>query len=229
MLVAKNHFPPKTSPQEALSLLKEGNYRFVNNLKVNRSLQEQVAETQFEQHPFAALVSCMDSHVAPELLFDLGLGDIYSIRLAGNVISEEVVDSLEYAVVHGASLLVVLGHTNCRAIRYACEDGTSPVNLLAQRLRPSIRAAREIKPMMTGWEFVNAVACSHVKLSVQTLVEKSPLIKRQLLSGNLQLWAAMYDVSTGAVEFIEHDMQLQLLRSPVAEGSVSLTTEVLVK
>lgn len=212
------------SGDDALELLKEGNRRFVRNLKINRSLHDQVIETQFEQHPVAAVVSCMDSHVSPELLFDLGLGDIYAIRTAGNAVSAEVADSLDYAVQSGVPLILVLGHTNCKAIQLASEEGSKSVRLLAQLLKPALKQQQAINPLLKGREFVNGVACLHVQHSLNGLVQKSSLIKKRLLNGELMLAGGMYDVATGLVEFSPFKIQqeqtpaaIERLRCDVAE------------
>lgn len=216
------------SGDDALELLKEGNRRFVRNLKINRSLHDQVIETQFEQHPVAAVVSCMDSHVSPELLFDLGLGDIYAIRTAGNAVSAEVADSLDYAVQSGVPLILVLGHTNCKAIELATDEGGKSVRLLAQLLRPAIKQQQSFRLLLTGQEFINGVACLHVQHSLNGLVQKGSLIKKRLLSGELMLAGGMYDVATGLVKFYPYNIE-QEQTPPALQMQRSIVSELLVK
>src|SRR5918994_1018134 len=111
------------SPMAALKLLKEGNNRFVNNLKINRNLLQQVNETADGQHPFAFILSCIDSRTSAELIFDQGLGDVFSCRIAGNILNEDIIGSMEFACkVAGSKVVVVLGHTKCGAIKGACDD-----------------------------------------------------------------------------------------------------------
>src|SRR5215204_1978746 len=111
-----------TTPQMALQLLREGNYRFVNNLKTNRNLLQQVNETRDGQFPIAAVLTCIDSRTSAELIFDQGLGDIFSIRIAGNVINEDILGSMEFACkLAGSKFIVVLGHKKCGAVKGACD------------------------------------------------------------------------------------------------------------
>ncbi|HEX8675896.1 MAG TPA: carbonic anhydrase, partial [Segetibacter sp.] len=113
----------KITPQQALEILKEGNKRFVHNLKVNRNLLEQVNETRDGQWPFAVILSCIDSRTSAELIFDQGLGDIFSVRIAGNVINEDILGSMEFACkIAGSKFIMVLGHTKCGAIKGACDN-----------------------------------------------------------------------------------------------------------
>jgi carbonic anhydrase len=201
-----------TTPQTALQFLREGNYRFVNNLKAHRDLLEQVNETRDGQFPFASILSCIDSRTSAELIFDQGLGDIFSIRLAGNVVSEAVLGSLEFACkVAGSKLVVVLGHTKCGAIKGACE-GVEMGNLttLLNMIQPSVyleevagggRAA-------CGPEFVDRVTRTHVRRSVETVVERSTVLRGLIEQGQVGLVGAVYDVETGAVEFLEDTFML---------------------
>src|SRR5688500_14495 len=130
----------KITPQQALDILKEGNKRFIQNLKVNRNLLEQVNETREGQWPFAVILSCIDSRTSSELIFDQGLGDIFSIRIAGNIVNTDIIGSVEYACkVAGSKLIVVLGHTQCGAIKGAC-DHLEMGNLteLLSKIQPAV-------------------------------------------------------------------------------------------
>ncbi len=192
---------------EALELLKDGNHRFVNNLKLNRDLLMQMNETKDGQQPFAAILSCMDSRTSAELIFDQGLGDIFSIRIAGNIISTGILGSLEYAVaVAGSKLIVVLGHSNCGAIKGAC-DHVQMGNLtdLLSEIEPSVANEQTIKDnrSSTNDEFVQAVAKLNVKHSVEQIMERSEIIRNMVKEGKIGIAAAMYDVATGDVTFLD--------------------------
>lgn len=202
-----------TTPQTALQFLREGNYRFVNNLKAHRNLLEQVNETRDGQFPVAAVLSCIDSRTSAELIFDQGLGDIFSIRLAGNVVSEAVLGSMEFACkLAGSKLLVVLGHTKCGAIKGACE-GVQLGNLttLLNLIQPSVyveQAAAVDGRTPSGPEFIDHVTRTHVRRSVETVVERSTVLRELIEAGQVGLIGAVYDVETGAVEFLEDTFML---------------------
>lgn len=201
-----------TTPQTALQWLREGNYRFVNNLKAHRNLLEQVNETRDGQFPFAAILSCIDSRTSAELIFDQGLGDIFSIRLAGNVVSDAVLGSMEFACkLAGSKLLVVLGHTKCGAIKGACE-GVQLGNLttLLNLIQPSVYLEEAAGGRRTADdpEFVNHVTHTHVRRSVEGIVERSTVLRELIERGAVGLIGAVYDVETGAVEFLEDTFML---------------------
>ena len=194
-------------PQEALDRLKEGNYRFINNLKKNRNLLNQVNETRDGQWPFAAIVSCMDSRTSAELIFDLGLGDIFSIRIAGNVISENVLGSLEYSCkVAGSKLIVVLGHTRCGAVKGAC-DHVEMGNLttLLNKIVPSMYYEKSITENRNSSnnEFVNKVASIHVYRCVETIMEQSVILRDMVMKEEIGVIGGLYNVENGQVEFFE--------------------------
>ena len=201
-----------TTPQMALQFLREGNYRFVNNLQAHRDLLEQVNETRDGQFPVAAVLSCIDSRTSAELIFDQGLGDIFSIRLAGNVVSDAVLGSMEFACkVAGSKLLVVLGHTKCGAIKGAC-SGVEMGNLttLLNMIQPSVyieQAAADGRAA-EGPEFIDGVTRTHVRRSVEAVVERSVVLREMIERGEVGLVGAVYDVETGAVEFLEDTFML---------------------
>lgn len=200
-----------TTPQTALQFLREGNYRFVNNLKAHRDLLQQVNETRDGQFPIAAVLSCIDSRTSAELIFDQGLGDIFSIRLAGNVVSEAVLGSMEFACkLAGSKLLVVLGHTKCGAIKGACE-GVQLGNLttLLNLIQPSVYLERAAGGgASSDPEFVHNVTHTHVRRSVESVVERSTVLRELIEDGQVGLIGAVYDVETGAVEFLEDTFML---------------------
>lgn len=211
------------TPATALELLREGNQRFVNNLRADRNLLQQVNETKEGQWPFAAIVSCMDSRTSAELIFDQGLGDIFSIRLAGAVITENVLGSLEYACkVAGSKIIVVVGHTSCGAVKGAC-DHVQMGNLtgLLGKIRPAIFQEKTIKENRTSsnHEFVEAVTNIHTERSVQAIMEQSVIIADMIDRGELGIIGAMYDVETGVVTFHEHTRRVgQALETSAAQA-----------
>lgn len=196
------------TPAATLDLLRHGNERFVDNLQLHRNLLEQVNDTRDGQWPMAAIVSCMDSRTSAELIFDQGLGDIFSIRLAGAVISDNVLGSLEYACkVAGSKFIVVLGHTKCGAIKGAC-DKVEMGNLtgLLNKITPSVYAEKSIKGDRTSNNpaFVDAVTHIHTERSVQAILEQSHILRDMILAGEVGIIGAVYNVETGVVTFLEH-------------------------
>lgn len=194
----------KLSPLDALKLLKNGNMRFVNNLKMNRNLLQQVNETRDGQHPFAVILSCIDSRTSAELVFDQGLGDIFSVRIAGNVLNEDILGSMEFACkVAGAKIIIVLGHTKCGAIKGACEHvEMGNLTSLLHKVSPAITR--------TGWDGpytmreVNRVATNNVHCVMDEIPERSPILKDMIEKGEIAIVGGMYDVETGKVKFFEH-------------------------
>jgi carbonic anhydrase len=200
------------TPRQALELLKAGNTRFVDNLRINRNLLQQVNETSDGQWPMAAIVSCMDSRTSAELIFDQGLGDIFSIRLAGAVISDNVLGSLEYACkVAGSKFIVVLGHTKCGAIKGAC-DHVELGNLtgLLNKITPAVYAEKTIRENRnsSNTAFVDAVTRLHTERSVQAVMEQSGILRDMILKGEVGIIGAVYDVETGVVTFLEDTLVL---------------------
>ncbi|HEX8140034.1 MAG TPA: carbonic anhydrase family protein [Pyrinomonadaceae bacterium] len=201
-----------TTPRIALQFLREGNYRFVNNLKAHRNLLQQVNETRDGQFPFATILSCIDSRTGAELIFDQGLGDIFSIRLAGNVVTEGVLGSMEFGCkVAGSKLLVVLGHTNCGAIKGAC-DGVQLGNLttILNLIQPSVYLERSVKEQRNSknQEFVDKVTRIHVRRSVESIIERSIVLREMIEKEQIGLIGAVYDVKTGLVEFLDDTFML---------------------
>ncbi|WP_109695884.1 carbonic anhydrase family protein [Chitinophaga deserti] len=201
-----------TTPEMALQILKEGNERFVSNLRFNRNLLQMVNDTKEGQWPVAAIVSCMDSRTSAELVFDQGLGDIFSIRLAGAVVSDNVLGSLEYACkVAGSKFIVVLGHTHCGAIKGAC-DHVEMGNLtgLLGKIRPAVFQEKTITENRTSknHDFVEAVTNIHTERSVQAILEQSIILAEMIDNGEVGIIGAMYDVETGVVTFHEHTKRI---------------------
>lgn len=195
------------TPSKAIQLLKEGNMRFVNNLKVNRNLLQQANETSDGQHPFAVILSCIDSRTSAELIFDQGLGDVFSVRIAGNIINEDILGSMEFACkVAGSKIIVVLGHTKCGAVKGAC-DHVEMGNLTAllSKIRPAVDDETSTKENRTSSnsEFVENVAVINVKRTVKSIKERSSILKEMIESGQIGIVSGIHDISTGEVTFFE--------------------------
>ncbi|MFZ7116121.1 MAG: carbonic anhydrase family protein [Bacteroidota bacterium] len=193
------------TPGHALEILKEGNKRFVNNIKAHRDLLEQVNVTSSGQFPFAAILSCIDSRTSAELIFDQGLGDIFSIRIAGNILNEDILGSMEFACkIAGSKLIVVLGHTKCGAIEYACNDiELGNITNLLNKIKPAIQLETITKVNRTGnnKEFMNNVTTNNVHLTVKKIKEQSSLLAEMEASGEIKIIGGLYDLDTGKVNF----------------------------
>lgn len=197
------------TPQKSLQFLKEGNQRFQNNLKANRNLLEQVNDTSDGQFPFATILSCIDSRVSAELVFDQGLGDIFSVRIAGNFVNEDILGSMEFACkLAGTKLIVVLGHTSCGAVKGACDDAKlgNLTNMLA-KIKPAVNAVSEpTDPSLRNsknTEFVDNVAEKNVLLTIDKIRQMSPILKEMEDHNEIDIVGGMYDINTGAVTFFE--------------------------
>lgn len=197
------------TPLIALGILQDGNQRFINNLKANRNLLQQVNETREGQWPFAVILSCIDSRTSAELIFDQGLGDIFSIRIAGNVVNTDIIGSIEFACkVAGSKLIVVMGHTQCGAIKGAC-DHLEMGNLteLLSKIQPAIY--QETKTLESGkrnsgnGEFLENVATLNVKRSVKTIIDRSYILEQMIEKGEIAIIGATHHIKTGMVEFYE--------------------------
>lgn len=203
----------QVTPQQALQILKDGNGRFINNLKMNRNLLQQVNETRDGQWPFAVVLSCIDSRTSAELVFDQGLGDIFSIRIAGNVVNDDIIGSMEFGCkVAGAKIIVVLGHSKCGAVKGACDHvQLGKLSGLLQKIQPAIDEEQETKSNRTAANpaFVERVAEINVHLNMKLILDKSPIIKEMVEKGEIGIVGAMYDVAIGKVDFYEELMQLK--------------------
>jgi carbonic anhydrase len=195
------------SPSMALDLLKEGNKRFVSNLKINRNLLQQANETSDGQHPFAVILSCIDSRTSAELIFDQGLGDVFSVRIAGNIVNEDILGSMEFGCkVAGAKIIVVLGHTKCGAIKGAC-DNVELGNLtsLIAKIKPAVDQEMITSNNRTSSNasFVENVAELNVSLSVKNILLQSPIIAEMVKNDEIGIIGGVHDISTGEVKFFE--------------------------
>ena len=195
------------TPSIAISILKEGNKRFMNNLKANRNLLEQANETSDSQHPFAVILSCIDSRTSAELIFDQGLGDIFSVRIAGNIINEDILGSMEFACkVAGSKVIVVLGHSKCGAIKGAC-DHVEMGNLTAllSKIQPAVFDEKsEIENRdSSNSVFVEKVAAINVKRNVNAIIERSPILKEMIQNKEIGIIGGMHNIANGEVTFYE--------------------------
>lgn len=197
------------TPLDALEILKQGNQRFINNLKANRNLLQQANETRDGQWPFAVILSCIDSRTSPELIFDQGLGDIFSIRIAGNIVSTDILGSLEFACsIAGARLIVVLGHSNCGAIKGAC-DHVEMGNLteLLAKIQPAVYEERTVTNQeernSKNAEFVERVATINVRRTVKAIVSRSYILEQMVEKSEVAIIGARHELESGAVEFYE--------------------------
>ncbi len=191
------------NPTTALDKLIEGNKRFVENSKVDKDFDEQIQITSNGQYPFAVVLSCIDSRVPAEIVFDQGIGDIFSVRVAGNVINEDVLGSMEYSCkVAGSKVLMVMGHTKCGAVNAAC-NGVELGNItpLLDKIKPAVEAIKSEKSELTDAE-IEEVGALNVKLAIERIKAESPILSEMEKNGEIKIVASVYDVHTGQVNFI---------------------------
>lgn len=195
------------TPLMALELLKAGNERFVNNIKTHRNLLQQVNETATGQFPFAAILSCIDSRTSAELIFDQGLGDIFSIRIAGNILNEDILGSMEFACkMAGSKLIVVLGHTRCGAIEGACNNIVlGNITALLSKIKPAIEQETETLNERNGNNplFLQNVTRNNIFLSVKKIKERSSILNDMENSQEIKIIGGLHDIETGQVIFYE--------------------------
>ncbi len=195
------------SPRKALEILKEGNKRFISNLKAHRDLLQQANETRDGQWPFATILSCIDSRTSAELIFDQGLGDVFSVRIAGNIVNTDILGSMEFACkVAGSKLIVVLGHSKCGAVKGAC-DHVEMGNLteLLSKLQPAVYQEKETlnDRSSNNSDFVENVAQINVKRSVKNIIERSFILEQMVENGEIGIVGAMHNLETGEVIFYD--------------------------
>lgn len=206
------------TPRKALEILKEGNERFVHNLKVQRNLLEQVNDTREGQWPFAIILSCIDSRTSAELIFDQGLGDVFSVRIAGNIVNTDILGSMEFACkLAGSKLIVVLGHTKCGAVKGAC-DHVEMGNLteLLAKLQPAVYQEKETQHDRNSKNkiFVENVSTINVKRNVKNIIERSFILEQMVENGEIGVVGAMYDIETGEVAFYDDVMYIRDDKNP---------------
>ena len=194
------------TPAKALSMLKQGNQRFVSGDMTNVDYVAQVKQTSAGQFPFASIVSCLDSRIPPAIVFDRGIGDLFVARVAGNFVNNDILGSLEFAAkLAGSKIIVVMGHTKCGAVKGAC-DGTQLGLLTATlaNINPAVQAeAGNYSPANSSNDkFVDAVAEENVRLNMKKLRDRSVVLREMIDKGEIALVGAMYDIDTGKVKFL---------------------------
>ncbi len=192
------------SPAEAVQILKEGNARFVNKEMINRDYISQVQKTSTGQYPFAAVVSCIDSRIPTEIVFDQGVGDIFNARIAGNFVNTDILGSLEFAAAAaGAKTIVVMGHTACGAVKGAVDDvQLGNLTSMLDNIEPAINAiSGKGERSSSNNEFVQAVADKNVELTIEKIKSDSEVLAGMIEKGEISVVGAMYDVATGKVTF----------------------------
>lgn len=195
------------TPEIALQLLKDGNKRFLDKATVSRSYDKQIELTTSGQYPFAAVVSCIDSRIPTEIVFDQGIGDIFNARIAGNFVNEDILGSLEFACkIAGSKLIVIMGHTSCGAVKGACDHAElGNLTAMLDKIKPALERVKTeegVDRSSNNIDFVNQVAVQNVHLTIAKLKQDSPVLNEMIANGEIQVVAAMYDVASGEVSFI---------------------------
>ncbi|GJM17194.1 MAG: carbonic anhydrase [Thermodesulfobacteriota bacterium] len=204
MITQTKEIQANLTPKNAFNILVEGNKRFVQNVKAQRNLKTQVIETSKGQFPFAAILSCIDSRVPAELVFDQGIGDIFSIRVAGNIVNEDVLGSMEYSCkVAGSKIVVVMGHTKCGAVTAACQKvELGNITPLLRKIKPAVDSIiGENKELMNT--DIEEVAILNVRLSIERIKQESPILSEMEKNGEIEIVGALYCVETGEVDFFQ--------------------------
>ena len=207
------------TPYQGYEILVEGNKRFINNLKTNRDHLNMINETREGQYPFAVILSCMDSRTSVELIFDQGLGDLFSIRVAGNIVNDDILASIEYAIKYvGSKVLMVLGHTECGAIKSAKQGVTDGhITDLLKRIHPSISKA--LLKDETDHLFDDSVAYANVENSLEEILTRSSIVKEMFQKGQIGIVGGIYNIENGQVDFFKN---LTKRKKPVKQLAASI-------
>lgn len=198
----------KITPAKALELLKEGNKRFIAKQQFGRDLSLQVQQTSTGQFPFATILSCIDSRVPAELVFDQGIGDVFSARIAGNFVNTDILGSMEFACkLAGTKLILVLGHTACGAVKGACDHAElGNLTAMLENLSPAVNAITEpsdpVQRTSANIDFVNAVGTKNVALTIERIRKESPVLAEMEQAGEINIVGGMYDITSGKVNFL---------------------------
>ena len=202
----------KMTPQEAMDILIEGNHRFTNNLSADKNMLGLVHMTKDRQHPFASVLSCSDSRAPVEILFDQALGDIFSVRLAGNIASDKCIGSLEFSSKYlGSKLLVVLGHTDCGAVKAACDDfREGHIGEIINLIRPAVRMEKTTASQRDSGNagFVDKVCALHVQVQINEIVHSSDIIQDMLSAKQIGMVGGIYNLASGEVRFLPETLML---------------------
>jgi len=200
----------KMTPKEALDILVEGNQRFINEVEVEKDFKSLIHLTKNKQHPFASVLSCSDSRAPVELLFDQALGDVFSVRLAGNIASDKGIGSLEFGSKYlGAKLIVVMGHTSCGAVKAACDDfKDGHIGEIVNMIKPSIRHEKTVKGAehrnSQNDDYVQKVCELNVKYQIESILRCSDILEDMTQAKEVGIIGAVYDISTGGVRFMDN-------------------------
>ena len=202
----------KMSPQEALDILIEGNHRFANNLTANKDLLNLVELTKNKQHPFASFLSCSDSRAPVELLFDQALGDIFSVRLAGNIASDKCIGSLEFSSKYlGSKLIVVMGHSSCGAVKAACDDfKDGHIGEIINMIKPAIRHEKTVTDDRSSKNeaFVEKICELNVRYQIDQIIRTSDIIQDMITAKQIGVVGGVYDLNMGTVRFLPDTFML---------------------
>ena len=202
----------KMSPQQALDVLIEGNHRFANNLTANKDLLNLVELTKNKQHPFASFLSCSDSRAPVELLFDQALGDIFSVRLAGNIASDKCIGSLEFSSKYlGSKLIVVMGHSSCGAVKAACDDfKDGHIGEIINMIKPAIRHEKTVTDdrNSNNEAFVEKICELNVRYQIDQIIRTSDIIQDMVTAKQIGVVGGVYDLNTGIVRFLPDTFML---------------------
>lgn len=196
---------PTTSPKETLDQLKEGNIRFINGKRKKRKLIDELRQSSEKQTPSVIILSCSDSRVAAEHIFDQGINDIFSIRIAGNILNDDIIGSIEYACKYlNIRLLVILGHTKCEAVASACKYiKMGNVTGLVNKIVPAIIAVEaEEEYQGNSNEFYDAISQKNVELTVRNIARQSYILNEMIIENDLWVIGGVYDINTGKVDFL---------------------------
>ncbi len=197
----------KMTPESSLQNLREGNKRFQENVRLSRNLVQQVRETASGQYPYATVLSCIDSRVSSELIFDQGMGDLFSIRIAGNFVNKDILGSMEFACkLAGTKLVVVLGHTACGAVKGACDHARlGNLTTLINKIEPAVEAVTQPQDQSLrnsgNIEFVNNVAEKNVLMTIDNIRNQSPVLAEMEANNEIKIIGGMYNISNGEVIF----------------------------
>jgi carbonic anhydrase len=197
------------TPINALQLLKEGNQRFINDQRLEYDLSRERSITAESQFPIAVILSCIDSRVTPNLIFDLGIGDLFNVKIPGNIVNDDILGSLEFSCkIAGSKLVLVLGHTSCGAVKGACDHvELGKLTSLLEKIEPAIRAIKTpagTERSSKNPEFVDHVALKNVELTIDNIKSQSDILRDMLTKGEIMIEGAMYDIETGVVRFLNH-------------------------
>jgi carbonic anhydrase len=202
----------KMTPQEALDILIDGNHRFANNLTANKDLHNLVMMTKDKQHPFVSMLSCSDSRAPVEMVFDQALGDVFSVRLAGNIASDKAIGSLEFGCKYlGSKLIVVLGHTGCGAVKAACDNfKDGHIGEITNLIKPAVRLEKSILQSRdsSNAEFVAKVCELSVQVQMDEIIHSSEILQDMLANKQIAIVGGIYDLATGNVHFMENAVGL---------------------